>query len=394
MKNLNKTLCYFTLLLTLIFCQTFYAQTPEEIKKLDELLSQKNYFEAIPILEKVVANQPDNAEMQKYLGFGYLSKVATVKTEEEQKSFRVKARNALIKARDLGINDLQIEGLIDSIPLDGSKKGKFSFIKEAEDLMNEAESFFAQSKYDEALAKYQKALEIDPKIYYAALFCGDAYLQKGKFDQAEIWYQKAIAINPYIETAYRYSATPLMRQEKYKEARDRYIEAYITQPYSKLSVSGLVNWGQVTRTRLGHPKIDIPETKTGEDGKQTTTINVNPLVDDGSMAWIAYSATREIWKKEKFAKTFPNERTYRHSLEEEVDALRSVVKMANELKGKNAKLNEQFVVLGKLDSEGLLESFILLAKADNDIAQQHFGYLKKNREKLRQYVLKYVIGEK
>jgi hypothetical protein len=154
----------------------------------------------------------------------------------------------------------------------------------------------------------------------------------------------------------------------------------------------MLNWGNVTKTQLGHPKLDIPETKVGADGKSNTTINVNPMLDDGSMAWIAYSATREAWKKEKFAKAFPTESAYRHSLAEETDALRSVVRMAKTLKSKS--LNPQFVTLEKLDKDGLLEAFVLMAVPTQGIARDHAAYLRANREKLRQYVLNYVIEKK
>jgi hypothetical protein len=143
---------------------------------------------------------------------------------------------------------------------------------------------------------------------------------------------------------------------------------------------------------LGHPKIDITKTTVGQDGKENTAINVNPGAEDGSIAWIAYSATREAWKKKKFAKTFPNEGVYRHSLVEEADALRSVVSMARSLKPKT--LNSQIAMIDKLDREGLLEAYILMAIPDRGIAQDHPGYLRANRDKLRLYVLRYVIGQK
>jgi len=183
-----------------------------------------------------------------------------------------------------------------------------------------------------------------------------------------------------------------MKQKKYEQARDRYVEAWITQPYSKLAMQGIIQWGQITKTGLSHPKVDIPETKVGTDGKQNTTININPLVDDGSMAWIAYSATREVWKEEKFAKTFPKETSYRHSVDEEVEALRSVVSMARSVKTKS--LNPQIGVIEKLDKDGLLEAFVIMAKPDRGIAQDHPGYLRVNRDKLRKYVLGYVIEKK
>lgn len=107
------------------------------------------------------------------------------------------------------------------------------------------------------------------------------------------------------------------------------------------------------------------------------------------MAWASYVMTRETWRKTKFAKIFPGEKTYRHSLAEEADALREVVKLANSLKAKNP--NEQILTLAKLDQDGVLEAFILMAMPTRGIAEDHPVYLRANRAKLRLYVTKYVI---
>ena len=173
----------------LTFTVSINAQTIEETrKKAFELINQNKFFDALPYLEKLVANDPNNATFQKYLGFAYIAKIAIEPNSETKKEFRIKARKALVKARELGNNDLQMEGLIDSLAVDGTEKGKFSFNPKADKLMDEAESYFAQNKLDQALDKYQEALEVDPTIYYAALFSGDVFLQKGDFAQAEIWY--------------------------------------------------------------------------------------------------------------------------------------------------------------------------------------------------------------
>jgi tetratricopeptide (TPR) repeat protein len=190
--------------------------------------------------------------------------------------------------------------------------------------MIEAEGLFGQGKLDEALAKYQKALTLDPKLYHAALFSGDVYMQKGDFAQASAWYEKAIAIDPMRETAYRYSATPLMKQGKTDEARERYIEAFITEPYNRFARAGLIQWGQLTKTSLAHPQIDVPTSVTfDKKGKAEVSLDAGALTgakEDGSFAWIIYGGTRSVWRTEKFAKTFPGEKAYRHSLAEEADA--------------------------------------------------------------------------
>src|ERR671928_120167 len=55
------------------------------------------------------------------------------------------------------------------------------------------------------------------------------------------------------------------------------------------------------------------------------------------------------------------------------------------------KLSSSLAKLKKLDEAGLLEAYILLARPDEGIAQDHPAFLKQNRDKLRRYVIEYVI---
>ena len=379
------------------------AQTDQNVADLKrqagELLKQTKYTEALPILEKISKLEPEDAETQFYLGFALVGQAVNTKDNAARKALRVRARNAFIKAKSLGMSEARLDALIESLPEDGSDAAGFSPNSKADELMKEGEAFFSQGKADEALKKYQQALELEHKLYHAALFSGDIYLQKQDFAKAEIWYQKAIAIDPDKETAYRYSATPLMKQRKTDEARDRYVEAFIVEPYNRFARAGLVQWGEVTRTTLAHPQIDIPTDITfDEKGDAKINLDASTLLsgtDDGSFAWISYGVARSSWRKEKFAKTFPGEKTYRHSLAEEADALRSVVSTATTDK-RTKKLNPSLAMLKKLDEEGLLEAYILLARPDQGIAQDHPAYLKQSRDKLRRYVMEYVVkgGEK
>jgi tetratricopeptide (TPR) repeat protein len=374
------------------------AQTPDQNADLRRqavaLMEQVRYTEALPLLEKLIAAQPDDAQMQFYLGFALNGQAYNTKDDAARRTLRIRAREALVKAKKLGTSETIVDALIQSLPVDGRDAPMFSSDLRAHALMVEAEGLFAQGKLDEALKNYQGALERDPKLYHAALFSGDVFMQRGDFAQAEVWYQKAIAIDPNKETAYRYSATPLMKQGKTDAARDRYVEAYISEPYNPFSQSGLNQWARITDTAIGHPKIDIPtEVTFDEKGDAKINLDAGALLsgkDDGSFAWISYGATRSTWHKEKFARTFPNEKVYRHSLAEETDALRGVVSMATTDK-KTKNLNPSLAKLKKLDEEGLLEAYIVLARADEGIAADHAAYLKQSRDKLRSYVLKYVL---
>ena len=397
----------FFLLILIIGLSSFslFAQVPQEYAAMKaqvaELHQQQKFVESYPILEKLIIIDPDDADVQFMWGFALLGKAANSKDQTVNMQLRVKARKAFIRSRELGKTDPLLTALIVSLPEDGSSSGSFSDHLEAENAMKDAEAFFVQGKMDEALANYQKALKLDPTIYEAALFSGDVYVTKGNFEQAEVWYQKAIAIDPGRETAYRYSATPLMKQQKYDQARDRYIEAFITEPYNRFSTVGITQWAQMTGARLGHPKIDIPVgVGTGANGNININLNIGGA-DDGSFAWTAYGLARAKWQSgktglsETFKKAFPNEKEYRHSLAEETEALKLAVSTLkvrmSEKDNPVKKLNSQLEMLVKLYDEGLIESYILLAKPDQGIARDHTVYLKQSRDKLRLYVLKYVI---
>lgn len=358
-----------------------------------ELMKQQKYTQALPLLEKLVVARPDNAQAQFYLGFALIAQADNTPDAAARRALRSRARNAFLKSKELGIQEPVVDALIQSTAADGPNGPRFSENAQADKLMTEAEALFGRGKLDEALKNYQRALELDPKLYEAALFVGDVHTQRGDFAQAETWYQKAIVIDPTRETAYRYSATPLMRQGKHALARDRYIEAYISEPYNKFSAAGLTQWAQATNTSLAHPQIDVTAGVTIDDNGDAK-INLAPdPKKDQTAASIAYVGTRMAWRKEKFRQTFPAEKIYRHSLAEEADALRSVLKIVAAANGNSSesKLTPALIALKKLDDENLLEAYILLARADRGIAQDHAAYLKQHRDRLRRYVVEYVV---
>jgi len=371
------------------------SETAQDLKqRADALFKQNNYLDALPLLEKLVVATPDDPDVHFSIGFSLLAKAQVTKDASERKALRVRARNAFLKAKELHVKQPVVDALIQSLPPDGADGTPFSQNPEANDVMSQAETLFSQGNLDEALASYQKALQLDPGLYDAALFIGDVYTQKGDFAQAEVWYQKAIAIDPYREIAYRYSATPLMKQHKYDQARDRYVESFITEPYGRFGVAGLTQWAQATKATLANPRIDNPARVTfDEKGDVNITLGdaaLGAAKDDGSFAWIAYGGTRALWHKEKFARAFPGEKTYRHSLPEEAEALRTVVSVATAGKGV-PHLSPSLATLKKLNDAGLLEAYILLAIPDDGIAKDYPAYLRSNRDKLRRYVIEYVI---
>ena len=403
--NYSRTALVTTRLAILLVClstiwhsATVNGQTPESIDDLKAqvsvLLKQTRYTEAVPLLEKIAAAEPNSAEAHYYLASAVLGLIPNTKDEAGKKQLRLRARAEFLRSKELGDTAPNLNAMIESLPADGSGPSAFSDRSDADRLMNKGEAFFTQGKLDDAFKAYQKALVLDPKLYHAALFSGDVQMEKGDYAQAEVWYQRAITIDPTKETAYRYSATPLMKQQRFDEARDRYIEAFITEPYNSFTVAGFTQWARATNRPLAHPKIDIPTDITfDEKGDANINLDAGALLggkDDGSFAWISYGATRSTWHKEKFKQTFPGEGSYRHSLAEEADALRSVISVATSAK-ETKTLSPSLAKLKKLNDAGLLEAYILLARPDSGIARDHPAYLRANRDRLRRYVLEYVV---
>jgi hypothetical protein len=111
--------------------------------------------------------------------------------------------------------------------------------------------------------------------------------------------------------------------------------------------------------------------------------------DPSSAAWLMYSLTRASWSTTEFAKQYPNEKAYRHSLKEEAAAIRAALKSLDEQKATNP--DQSLQILKKLDKDGLLEAFILLAMPDAGIAADFADYRKTNVAELRRYVKQYVL---
>jgi tetratricopeptide (TPR) repeat protein len=373
-----------------------YNSNDPDRQKAFEFYQQHKLPEAAELLEKVVTKYPRDMRAHEALGAALLSRADTQTDPGKKKADRLKARSELLRAKELGDNSDLCKVLLAGIPEDGSS-APFSDIKEVEAAMGGGEAAFAKGDWDEAIKGYSHAFALDPRLYMAALNLGDTYFRMKRFDTAGEWFAKAVAIEPNQEVAYRYWADALMADGKVKEARAKFIEGLVAFPYAKTSWIGLNGW--LTRTHLAYSKIQIKVPQGPAVGpKGDTTINVDPASmgkNDGGEAWLMYPMQRVLWKNQKFAKEFPDEKTYRHTLKEEVDALSMVVTVFGETQ-KNNKIqapDPSLVTLSRMKADGLLEPYVLLIRPDNDIARDYAGYQAAHRDKLIEFVDKYVVPQ-
>jgi tetratricopeptide (TPR) repeat protein len=404
----RRAALYASLLLCLSLCAPVlsFAQVTDyeaERARALQLYKDNKYIEALPLLEKLSTAKPSDVVVLSHYGYALYASTAAISDPEQKKKTRQRARQLLEKARDMGDESVLTRSAIEALTADEAGAFDYSAKKEADTAMREGEAAFVKGDFPAALAAYDRALKADPTLYEAALFKGDVYYKSNQPDKAGEWFAQAIKINPNRETAYRYWGDSLMKEGKMDEARDKFVEAFIVEPYNRLARAGLIQWGQRNKVELAHPDIQIPSNVTSsKSGEVNITLDEKTLggQDDGSSAWMMYSITRAGWmndkkggRSEKFAKAYPNEKAYRHSLAEEVDALRFVISFLDESKQKRKSLNPSLATLVKLDSAGMLEPYILLAHADQGIAQDYENYLKTNRDKLRRYVVEYILTD-
>ena len=376
-------------LLLLASVVTARAQDDQERQRAFQLYQNAKYVEALPLFEQLALKYPEDPAVIENLGMLVFTQSAYLKTPEERKSARKRGRALLVQAQKLGANDTMLTALIAGIAPDGGDDGSFSPRKEVDEAMHEGEAAFAKGEFTKALESYQRALLLDPTLYEAALYIGDVYFKTADQVKAAEWFGRATKINPDRETAYRYWGDSLMKQGKVTEAGDKFVEAYIAEPYNRLARAGFVSWGEKVHVELAHPKVDVPANVSQKDKGTTITLDAdifNKEKSKAASAWIAYGITRTSWQTE-FAKQYPNEKTYRHSLKEEAAALRAAIDAVKDAKNDDPSIQ----VLRKLNNEGLLEAFILLALPDQGIATDFPPYRKSNVEDLRRYVKLYVM---
>ena len=374
-----------------------------------ELFDQQNFAAARPLFEELVKIKSDDLIVWEQLGWSTMVVAASIKDPTQRKPVRERARQAFLRAKELGDDSNLLRTGLEAMSGPDPADLTISNNQPADVAMREGEDAYSRGDLDTALSKYAHALELEPKLYEAALFAGDMEFKKGynstdpqyrsdAFDRSGIWFAKAIAINPNRETAYRYWGDALDARGKTNDARDKFVDAIIAEPYKRGVYDGLGQWAERHSVPASHPKIDQPppSVQSAKSGDQTAILIDPSKLDSKSPGhyWSFYDLTRATYKTASFPKEHPDEKEYRHSLKEEATALRIVAEIcAKDLKDGKVKLLDQSLRnLVKLNDAGLLEAYILFVRADAGIARDYDAYRAVNRDKLKKYWLEVVLG--
>jgi tetratricopeptide (TPR) repeat protein len=368
-------------------------QTSALRKQALQLYREGKFVDAMPLLEKLAGINPSDFVLKEHWAYCVLEYSKTITNPTDRRAARRQARQLGLEAQKLGDEGELLQVLL-SIPEDGSDL-KFSPRADVDEAMKAAEASRAKGSLDDAKKGYLHVLELDPNNYDATVYVGDVYFSERAFNSAGEWFAKAIKLDPDKETAYRYWGDALGEMGKNGEAREKYIYAVIAEPYTRPPWTALRRWTDRTNQQFNAILLQNKSSAKNATDK-AVKLEEQPLREAGveEAGWNAYEKVREKWKTGKFKQQFPNEPTYRHSLEEEAEALDALVGMlapeaASQKKAE--KLDPALLALVQIDHEGLLEPYVLLNRADPEIAKDYPAYRAVHRDKLYQYMDKYVL---
>lgn len=375
-------------LLLLLCSGTATAQTLDEI---DRMIADSQVAPAREALSRLLKEQPDNPDLLGRWGFVLLLESARLEDPVQAKAKRKEARDALQRARDLGSQDEMVIEFLKGLAPDGGEDTPVSRNPQAQQALDAAEEAFSAQRYEEAVSSYQKAASLDPEMYEAPLYEGDAWFRLGDLPKACLAYQKATLLRPNVETAYRYWGDALLKGGDADEALRQYVLAVVADPSSQyVWKRGLERWAEATGGSVTLPSV-TPLSGVGEDGKSILVDGSSP---EHSAPWLVYAMKKVLWRNEEFAKRYPGE-TYRPTLAEEAEALTAVAEVAEELSAQGElKLDEDLWLLVALKKDGLMEPFVFYSTGQESIISEYAAYRESHRADLARYLSTYVARRK
>ncbi|WNG32335.1 tetratricopeptide repeat protein [Archangium violaceum] len=252
-------------------------------------------------------------------------------------------------------------------------------------LISQAEPHYRAKRYAEAEKLYVQALAKEPDNYLATLNLGDVALFSGDPKTALTRYEQATRINPDDHRSYFFRATALGHLGRFGEARDMYAWALTLRPEHPYVTEAITANADSLGVQL-QPRVLRPRALARQES-DGVSVHV-----DAESAWFVYGLCKAFWLGEEgHREEMTGERTYHPTNIEELECLSLL-----------GAVYEQFREEGKM-RDPALDRFLSIVEAGYGselilyevLARQapHVALTlePKDREKLHQYVLRYVI---
>lgn len=310
--------------------------------------------EAVAVYERLTAQRPDDAPLCAEAARSMLELAPRLAPEKAQ-PLRKRARALAARARQLGDESPYVDTVLRSVREDGTvaprPAPRFSTDPTVQQAIVDGEGAFERGEMDAALRSYARALELEPRNYWATLWTGDVHFKAERWDAAAEWFRKAVDLDGDVELGHRYLADVLRRVGKQEEALDQYVEAVIADPQSAYARHMLKQFVQ----KMPKPPIPVlPREAVEIAGRR---------IEFGGPGG-------------------------RRGLAEEVAGLRTLAAVNADQDAWREKLTR----LAVIRDAGLLEPYVVLERTGPEVARDYPAYREGHRKELRRYLRVYWCG--
>ena len=204
------------------------AASDSAIESAAKALDQEDYAKAVELLEKVVADEPDNHNARFNLAFAYteieqLPKAIehyeiVVEQQPELPSARVNLSSLLIQEKEFSRAVPHLEVLAAARPDDFDAR------------FFHAHALSKAGQHEDAIGAYEQALKLNPDSADAALELGQSLARLRHFDEAAKHYRHAIDLDPEMSEMILELAELVERDGKIRQAADLYQDYLKSHP--------------------------------------------------------------------------------------------------------------------------------------------------------------------
>ncbi|QNA88810.1 tetratricopeptide repeat protein [Massilia sp. Dwa41.01b] len=240
------------------------------LKRIDDghaLVAKGKYKGAFASFEAARAGAPQSS-LPLSVAAGLLQDLSKSAAPEQADSLRKNARGLAQRALELDPDDVLAHEALRKLDED-TPSPVHQPNAAARTALDEAEVFFSEHKYPEALAKYQQAMALDPQASTPWVGAGDCYFFQKQYAQAEPLFRRATEIEPHNPQAWRFLADSLVAQGKRESADKALLAAIAADPSQQPS------WGKLAALRdaMGLPLsplrfrrgVSVSKDKDGKD---------------------------------------------------------------------------------------------------------------------------------
>ncbi len=204
------------------------AASESAIELAAKALDQEDYAKAAELLEKVVADEPDNHNARFNLAFAY-TEIKQLRKAIEHYEIVVRQQPELASARvNLGLLLIEEKEFSRAVP-------HLAVLAAARPDDFDAQFFYARAlskagRDEDAIGSYEQAFKLKPDSVDAGLELGQSLARLGRFDEAANYYRRAIELDPRMSEMILELAELVERDGKIRQAVGLYQDHLKSHP--------------------------------------------------------------------------------------------------------------------------------------------------------------------